>query len=138
MPRCISRLSVTAALTVAATGLSIPAAQAGVVCTLDPTTHTMTLTNDYGLIYISASDGGDLMVTGTDCGPITSIDTVNVGLTRAYGLRFILTNPLGPGFPEEGDGSSGLEFGLYNNLGDPPGFDRNGSEGGGGGAIGSG
>jgi len=138
MTRWISRLSVTAALTVAATGLSIPAAQAGVVCTLDPTTHTMTLTNDYGLIYISASDGGDLMVTGTDCGPITSIDTVNVGLTRAYGLRFILTNPLGPGFTDEGDGSSELEFGLYNNLGDTPGFDVIGSDGADGVTIGSG
>ena len=129
MKPLVPRLSIAAVLALAATVLVTPTAQAAVVCTVDTTTHTMTLTNDYGYLYISASAGGDLMVTGTDCGPISSIDTVNVGLTRSYGLRFILTNPLGPGFTDEGDGSSELEFALFNNLGDTPGFDVIGSDG---------
>ena len=139
MTRLIARLPIAAVLALAATAIVTPAAHAAVVCTLDTDTHTMDVsTNVQGYIYISASAGGDLMVTDTNCGPISSIDTVNVGLTRALGLRFILTNPLGPGFSTEGDGSSELEFGLYNNLGDTPNFDVVGSEGADGVTIGAG
>ncbi len=120
MTRLTVRLPIAAALALVATAVVTPTAQAAVVCTLDDASHTMTITNDYGYIYISASAAGDLVVTGTNCGPISSVDTVNVGLTRAYGLRFILTNPLGPGFTDEADGSSELEFGLFNNLGFTP------------------
>ncbi len=138
MTRLTVRLPIAAALALVATAVVTPTAQAAVVCTLDDASHTMTITNDYGYIYISASAAGDLVVTGTNCGPISSIDTVNVGLTRAYGLRFILTNPLGPGFTDEADGSSELEFGLFNNLGFTPDFVVLGSEGADGVTIGGG
>jgi Ca2+-binding RTX toxin-like protein len=138
MKPSVPRLSIAAALALGSTALVIPSAQAAVVCTLDGTTHTLSVSNDGGvLLYVSASSG-DLIVTGTDCGAISSMDTVVLDTSKAPGLRFTLTEPLGPGFTDEGDGSSELEFQIYNHYGDAPAFEVIGSEGADGVTIGSG
>jgi Ca2+-binding RTX toxin-like protein len=105
-----------------------PGADATVACSIDDSIHTMYVEDQGVPIGISAS-GGELMVNGVDCGAIDSVDTVVADASKSGTVIFTLTNPLGPGLTDEGDGSSELEFQLYNHYGDAPDVQVIGSDG---------
>jgi Ca2+-binding RTX toxin-like protein len=104
------------AIVVVASVVVTPSAEAAVNCSFDTGTRTLSVGNQYGYLWFSTS-GGHLMVTGTDCGDMATMDTVNIGLTHVYSpVQFALGGSFGPGFTDEGDGSSELEFTFF---GDP-------------------
>jgi Ca2+-binding RTX toxin-like protein len=117
---CSAALALGGALVVAAP------AHAAVVCSLDGGTHTLSVSNDGGGVSIEASLGGNLDVTNTDRGPISSIDTVIVDVSDGLGIiRFELFGLRGddllvgrPGDDElfDGDGNDTLDGGKGSDV----------------------
>jgi Ca2+-binding RTX toxin-like protein len=122
------RATLAAAIAVAAAVIVVPTAHAASICTFDASTRTLSIHNQDPLTFISASSG-DLIVTSTNCGAISTMDKVIVDTSNSPNLRFTLTEPLGPGYTDEGDASSELEFEIVNHYGSDGSIDVVGGEG---------
>jgi len=84
-------------------------------CSFDAGTHFLSVTSA-GFDVLFAKDGTNLSVSGTDCAALNNVDTVNVDMqSNDRQVGFNLQNGLlEPGFTNEGDASSEIEFDLTN------------------------
>jgi Ca2+-binding RTX toxin-like protein len=103
------------AVTVFAIGASFIApltASAATLCALDSGAHTLAVAGQGGAVVFRAN-GSFLDVNNVSCALLNGVDTVFVDMTGSPGQNaaFDLGNgPLGPGFTDEGNGSSEIEF----------------------------
>ena len=107
MTRRLFRLVMAAALIATLDLMATPAL--AFTCTLDGSTHTLTIDASGSSVFLRVSSG-HLQVNNTDCGAVSDIDTVVID---AVGVDLSPTHPFGPGHTDEGDGSSELEFELH-------------------------
>ncbi|HEX5016079.1 MAG TPA: calcium-binding protein [Actinomycetes bacterium] len=101
------------------TGLAAFAPQASAAtCVFDPGTRHATAAIGSGELELRLrADNGTLEANGVSCGSLTEIETVtvNVGLDSTRPVVFDLSGgPLGPGFTNENNGSSEVEFTIAN------------------------
>lgn len=103
--------------------VTAPPSLAAPLCQLDSGAHTLTVTNQGSGLVIENSGTGNLLVNGVTCAVISSIDLVNIDIAGLDGdlIMSLIKGPLGPGFTDEGNGSSELEFdvvgvSLINNV----------------------
>src|SRR5204863_5225554 len=111
----IARLALTGGVVLAAVvAIALPAV-AG-TCSYDAGTRTVTASigpNDQELRLVA--NGSNLEAGGVTCASLSAIETVNVSMaqrpdgTATFDLGH---GPLGPGFSNEGDGSSEIEFSV--------------------------
>jgi Ca2+-binding RTX toxin-like protein len=90
----------------------LPAAPAAAAqCSFEAGTHTVSITNEDPDGVKLENAGGDLEVNDVVCATIADVDTVQVDMAGIGLLDIRLDGgPMGPGFTDEGDGSSELEF----------------------------
>jgi Ca2+-binding RTX toxin-like protein len=80
-------------------------------CSFDAGTHTLSVTSDDVEGVKVESVAGDLEINDVVCATIADIDTVAIDMAGIGTLDMRLDGgPMGPGFTDEGDGSSELEF----------------------------
>jgi Ca2+-binding RTX toxin-like protein len=80
-------------------------------CSFDAGTHTLSVTSDDVDGVNVESVAGDLEINDVVCASIADLDTVAIDIAGSGTLNMHLDGgPLGPGFTDEGDGSSELEF----------------------------
>ena len=108
--RCLRHLAFVAVLLV---GLLPDAARAAAECSFDGPSHTITVTA-VGAGVVHRSPSGAIEVDGVDCGgTVTDTDLVVFSETASSSVTIDLTGgPFAPGFTDEGDGSSEVEFVL--------------------------
>ena len=103
------------ALIAVSLAVSAPTASA-MTCPYDTANHTSNVTfssTDYSVTI--RANGAYLEIAGVFCGLLSDVNTVNINASASptIDLNFDLTNgPLGPGYTDEGNGSSEIEFSV--------------------------
>ena len=114
-PRRLGHVAAVAAITVGSL-LAVAAPASATTCLFDAGTRTATAhITDTEFELRLAADNGNLEANGMVCGALTAIDSVVVNMSaRSSGqAAFDLSGgALGPGFTNEGDGSSEIEFSI--------------------------
>lgn len=92
--------------------VTAPASLAAPLCALDSATKTLTVTNQGTGVQIENRVGYLNVNHDFDCAVISDLNTVNINMAGLGGILILDTadGPLGPGFTDEGNGSSELEF----------------------------
>jgi len=93
-------------------------------CTFDPTTHVANASMDFQdpiAEFVHLTRSGDTLMFGPlgleqACGTVTTVNTMNIDMAGSHQtLVFDLSNgPFAPGFTDEGNGSSEIEFNVTN------------------------
>ena len=110
--RAISALAVTV-VAVGTIATAAPPASAAPLCAADTFNHALTVTPQSTTGIGLRGDGTYLLVNGSACALLNDVNTVYVDMSPfpSAGLSFDLSGgPLGPGYTNEGNGSSEIEF----------------------------
>ena len=111
-----SRAISACAVAVVALGMvatAAPQASAAPLCLADTFNHALTVTAQSTVGISLRGDGTYLLVNGSACALLNDVNTVYVDMSPfpGAGLSFDLRGgPLGPGYTDEGNGSSEIEF----------------------------
>jgi Ca2+-binding RTX toxin-like protein len=90
----------------------IPSAEAAPLCAFDSTSHTLTVTGQPGVPQVTLQANGPYVnVNDVDCALLSGVDTVDVDMSPVVD-PFVYLSSLAPGFTNEGNGSSEIEFRL--------------------------
>jgi Ca2+-binding RTX toxin-like protein len=93
-----------------------PSAAQAAGCQFDPgTRHATAFAADIDTEVKLAADAGNLEANGVVCAALTAIETVTVDMAAKSGGRVVFDlsgGVLGPGFTDEGDTSSEIEFSI--------------------------
>jgi Ca2+-binding RTX toxin-like protein len=107
---------ITASALVVAFLVAAPAADAAPLCALDSASRTLTITGQPGAsITTLRANGPYLNVNDADCALLNGIDSVVVDMSTLAVSQVIFSlagGPFAPGFTNEGNGSSEIEFRL--------------------------
>ncbi len=109
------RLAAVVVLTATTVVVSAPMASAAPLCANDLANHTLTATPQNGGGMTLQAHSGWLSVNDVDCIQLNNVNTVFVDLAPfpASRVTFNLSfGPLAPGFTDEGNGTSEIEFQL--------------------------
>jgi Ca2+-binding RTX toxin-like protein len=104
------RLAAVLALVIGVLGPS--PAQAAPLCAYDSGARTLTVTAQLTLLDF-ATGGGYLTVNDTNCALLSEVNKVNVdlaGIANVVVIWDLANGPFGPGFTDEGNGSSEIEW----------------------------
>jgi Ca2+-binding RTX toxin-like protein len=98
--------------------LVVPAGtvHAATTCSLDTSTHVDSVASTDTSVSI-VRNGSNLEFNGSICGAVTTVDTVNIDMaatSNAFITFDLAGGSFAPGFTDEGNGSSEIEFSISN------------------------
>jgi hypothetical protein len=114
--RGLFRIAITSVFVLGLSAVALPSAFAAPLCALNSSAHSLAIAAQPSQRVTIAANAPYLTVNGTACALLTDVNSVSVDMASSPspGLDFNLRNgPLGPGFTDEGNGSSEIEFQVF-------------------------